>query len=141
MPHDTITLNPSEIYTYKPRTAEELKMEKERQMKDQLNGKSNKRNRTRGRHAANKTDLDKQGRRDRMRQQMISDRNNAMLKARVAEKVKKLKESKEVSGLDSEIMARIPQLVQSRIERTIQREGQAKQGRSSAEDRPHARDD
>lgn len=112
----TITLNDKEIYSVnpnapaKPTFAEKLVAEAQNKPKK-------KANKTRGKDKADKTDLDKQGRRDRIRQEMTRQNNIARLKARMAEKVKRSKEVKEMGAIEAEVVSRIPDIVKQRLEK------------------------
>lgn len=106
-------MNPNEIYTFRPKVAGEE--DDDRAADDQTQKK--RKNRTRGSHKTNKTALDKQVKRDQIRREMVSQGNIARLKSKMAEKVKRKKESHEVGAIEDEVMTRIPQMIRSRLEK------------------------
>ncbi len=105
---DIYSVNPN--MPAKPTFAEKLAAEAQSKPKK-------KANRTRGKDRADKTDLDKQGRRDRIRQEMTRESNIARLKARMAERVKRSKEVREMGAIESEVVSRIPDIVMQRLEK------------------------
>lgn len=106
-------MNPNEIYTFRPKVAGE---DDDRAGDNQEQNKRRK-NRTRGKDKTNKTALDKQTKRDQIRREMVTQSNIARLKAKMAEKVKRKKETHEVGAIEDEVMTRIPQMIRSRLEK------------------------
>lgn len=81
-----------------------------------------KKNRTRGRDPVNKASLMRQTLKDRQRQEKIRLDNVARLKAKMAEKVKQMKEGSVVQSLETEVVERLPNMVQQKLERILAKE-------------------
>ena len=107
LPANSISIDPNQVYTISnaaplPREMAKLKATKQK-------------NKMRGRKRADKGELVKNERRDRIRGEMIRSNNIARLKARNAERVKKIKEVTEVEGIEHEIASKIPDMLRKRF--------------------------
>ena len=108
LPANTIGLDPNQIYTISNAAPLPKELEK-------IQAAQRKKNKMRGKHRADKGELVKNDKRDRIRSEMIRNNNIARLKARNAEKVKKIKEVTEIEGIEQEIAATIPNVLRNRF--------------------------
>ena len=111
--NEIYSINPSS--KAKPTYAEKLAAEAQNKPKK-------KQNRTRGKDVADKADKDKQTKRDQIRQEMTRAGNIGRLKAKLAEKVKRQKEIKEMGAIEAEVVSKIPEIIMQRLNKKKQKE-------------------